>query len=99
MVTTVPTRKGCERIALALVEKKLAGCVQVCGPVTSIYPWKGKINRSKEFFCFIKTKKSLYKKVETEIKRLHSYQVPEIISFGITDGSAQYLRWLGKYTR
>lgn len=96
--TTVPDKKTAEKIAETLIENKLAACVQIF-PVKSIYRWKGKIERGKEYLCIIKSKEALYRKIERKIKEIHPYTVPEIISSTILSGSSQYLKWLDKETR
>lgn len=96
--TSTPSRKEAEKISNELLENKLAACVQIL-PVSSIYRWKGRIERSKEYLCIIKTKKALYKKVEKIIKEIHSYEVPEIISCDISSASKDYLVWLNKETK
>jgi periplasmic divalent cation tolerance protein len=94
IITTVDKRPAAERIAKILIAKRLAACVQVGGPVKSIYRWKGKVETSREWLCVIKTRKSLYKKVETAIKKNHPYEVPEIIVIPIAQGSKDYLKWI-----
>lgn len=94
MLTTVDDKKKAQEIAGILVKEKLAGCVQIIGPVESIYEWKKKLEKTKEYLLLIKTKEILYKKVENRIKSLHSYETPEIIAIPIVRGSKEYLRWL-----
>lgn len=92
--TTTDKKEIADKIALSLVEKKLAQCVQIFGPVESTYRWKGRIERTSEWLCIIKTKKANYKKIENEIKKIHTYEVPEIIAIPIITGSNEYLKWL-----
>lgn len=92
--TTTETKENAERIAETLVEKKIAGCVQIVGPITSIYRWKGKIEKAEEWLCLIKTKAELFDEVEKTIRQMHTYETPEIISMPITAGSKKYLQWL-----
>jgi len=92
--TTTDTRQAAERLARALVDSRLAGCVQIIGPIASIYRWKGKVERAREWLCIIKSRSALYRKIEAEIKRLHPYEVPEIIAAPICEGSSDYLSWL-----
>jgi len=98
IITTTDTKESAKQIAETLVEKKLAACVQISGPIISTYEWKGKIENAEEWYCVIKTRKSLYKEVEESIKALHSYEVPEIIAVSITTGSPDYLKWLEEET-
>jgi periplasmic divalent cation tolerance protein len=94
VVTTAGTRDDAQRIARALVEERLAACVQVAGPVTSTYRWKGQIETSEEWQCWAKTRQSLYERVEQTIRRLHPYEVPEILALPVLAGSVAYLSWL-----
>ena len=92
--TTTETKEQAENIAQRLVETKLAACVQITGPITSIYRWKGKVENEHEWLCLIKTREDLFDKVETVIKKLHSYETPEIIAVPIVKGSKEYFVWL-----
>ena len=92
--TTTSTASEAEAIAAALIEKHLAACAQIIPQVRSVYRWQGKIEQADEWLCLIKTRHALLLQVEAEIKRLHSYDCPEIIAVAITAGSADYLRWL-----
>ena len=94
ITTTTETKEEAEKIAQYLVVEKLAACVQIAGPITSIYRWKGKVENTQEWLCLIKTREELYDKVETAIKKLHSYETPEIIAVPIIKGSKEYLNWL-----
>jgi periplasmic divalent cation tolerance protein len=68
--------------------------VQIVGPITSIYRWKGNIETAEEWQCVIKSRKDLYEEIETAIKAIHPYEVPEIIAVPIVAGSGDYLEWL-----
>jgi periplasmic divalent cation tolerance protein len=94
IITTTDSKEKAERIAFILVEKGLAACVQVIGPVTSVYQWNGKIEISAEWICQIKTIKDLYNSVEKEILTHHKYELPEIIAIPILTGSKKYLDWM-----
>ena len=94
VVTTADKKEDAEKIATRLVEKKLAACVQIAGPITSLYRWKGNIEKTEEWQCWIKSKEILYKEIEKEIKSIHHYEVPEIIAIPIVAGSHGYLQWL-----
>jgi periplasmic divalent cation tolerance protein len=85
------------RIATAVVRKRLAACVNiVLGPVQSIYRWKGKVQSACEVLMVIKTNAWRLKELEREVKRLHSYDVPEFIVVPITGGSREYLAWVNE---
>ncbi|OGC13430.1 cytochrome C biogenesis protein CcdA [candidate division WOR-1 bacterium RIFOXYC2_FULL_37_10] len=92
--TTVNHKKEAKKIARALIKEKLAACVQILGPILSIYEWKGKLEEAKEWMCIIKTREDLYQKVETAIKRLHSYETPEVIAMPITSVDKDYFDWM-----
>jgi periplasmic divalent cation tolerance protein len=92
--TAAGSEEEADRIAAALVEGKLAACVQVLGPITSHYRWKGEIERETEWLCLAKTAASRYAEVEATIAELHSYEEPEVVATPIVAGSAGYLEWL-----
>jgi len=94
--TTVAKRSDAERIAKALSDKKLSACSQIIGPITSVYKWKGKVEKSKEWLCLSKSKKNNYKKIEKAIKEIHPYELPEIIAVPIIEASREYLAWMRK---
>lgn len=94
ITTATETKEEAQTIAQHLVETKLAACVQITGPITSIYRWKGKVENTKEWLCLIKTRDDLYDKVEAAIKSLHPYETPEIIAVQIVKGSKEYLNWI-----
>ena len=92
--TTTETKEQAQKIAQYLVEQKLAACVQVIGSIESTYRWNGKIETTNEWLCLIKTREDLFDKAEIAIKKLHSYETPEIIAVPIMKGSKEYLDWL-----
>ena len=92
--TTTGKKEDAVRIAKILLEKRLAGCIQIIGPVSSLYWWKGKMEESEEWLCIIKSEKSLYNELEKTIKDNHPYEVPEIIAVPIIMGNQDYLDWL-----
>lgn len=96
--TSAGNKKDAERIASILLKKRLAGCVQIV-PAESRYRWKGKIEKSREYLCIIKSRQELYKKIEAEIKANHPYETPEIISSALSDSSADYIKWLEAETK
>ena len=88
------------RIARALVEGRLAACVNVLETrVQSVYRWKGKVETAGEYLLVIKSSRDLLSAVRAEVERLHSYEVPEVIAVPIVAGSPKYLRWLGEGLR
>jgi periplasmic divalent cation tolerance protein len=86
------------RIGRNLVEKKLAACANIVPRVESIYRWKGKVERAREVLVVIKTTAKRLRELEREVKRAHSYDVPEFIVLPIIAGSRNYLAWLQEST-
>jgi periplasmic divalent cation tolerance protein len=86
------------QIARNVVEKKLAACANILPSVESIYRWKGKVERAREVLMILKTSAARLPELEREVKRLHSYDVPEFIVLQIAAGSKEYLRWIGGNT-
>jgi len=94
IVTTAESKEAAEKITKKLLEKRLAACVQIVGPITSTYWWRGKIEEAKEWLCLIKSKANLYEEIEREINELHTYETPEILALPVVTGSRTYLDWL-----
>ena len=94
VVTTIDTEEGATRLARMLVERRLAACVQVAGPVASVYRWQGRIEEAREWQCLIKTRADLFDTVAAAIRALHAYELPEIIAVPIVAGDPAYLDWL-----
>jgi len=92
--TTAGSEEEAGRIASLLVERRLAACVQVVGPVTSRYRWQGAVEEEPEWQCLAKTKRAAYEAVEAAIREVHSYDEPEIIATPIIAGSPGYLAWI-----
>jgi periplasmic divalent cation tolerance protein len=96
VTTTAGSEKEAERIGSALVERRLAACVQIVGPISSRYRWQGAVERSTEWMCVAKTSTVRYAELEAAIRELHSYEEPEIVATPIVAGSAGYLDWIGE---
>ncbi|HEX3727810.1 MAG TPA: divalent-cation tolerance protein CutA [Pirellulales bacterium] len=94
VVTTTASKEEAERIARAVVNRRLAACVQISGPISSVYHWQGNVETSQEWQCTFKTRKPHYRELETAIRQLHSYDVPEILAVEVCDGSQDYFDWL-----
>lgn len=94
ITTAADSRPLLEQIAEALVEQKLAACCQISAPVTSVYRWEGRVDRSEEYVCSIKTTAAVADSVKTLIRERHSYDEPEIVVTPIVGGSESYLRWI-----
>lgn len=94
VLTAVPNLKEARQLSALLLKKKLAACVQISSPVESHYRWKGKNVKSREWQLWIKTRASLYSKVEKNLRENHSYDVPEILAIPVSKGNRSYLDWL-----
>lgn len=86
------------KIARALVESRLAGCVNIVKGLRSIYTWRGKMEDEQEVLMIAKTQRNLFDSLSKKVKELHSYTVPEVIAVTISEGSADYLKWLNEVT-
>ncbi|HKN19061.1 MAG TPA: divalent-cation tolerance protein CutA [Dissulfurispiraceae bacterium] len=95
---TAPNEEVGARIARALVEERLAGCVNIVKPIRSIYRWQENIEDDTEILMIVKTQKRLFESLEKRVRELHSYSVPEIIAVPVVEGSRAYLKWLGEAT-
>ena len=98
VLTTFPADGDAEQLAHTLVEERLAACVNVLPAMTSIYSWKGSIEKSDERQIVIKTSSGRVRDLETRLKTLHPYDVPEFVVVPIVEGSQEYLAWLSENT-
>lgn len=98
VTTTAGSEEEAERIGAALVERRLAACVQVVGLIASHYRWQGAVERSSEWMCVAKTSAARYAELEAAIRELHSYEEPEILATQIVAGSPGYLEWINRNT-
>ena len=94
IVSTAGSREQASQIAQTLVEKSVAACVNVVGPIESVYRWKGNVESSQEFLLLIKTISAKSASAIALLRQLHSYDLPEAIEIDIAGGSAEYLRWI-----
>jgi periplasmic divalent cation tolerance protein len=92
--TTLGSAEAAEALAQTLVERQLAACVQIIGPLVSIYRWKDKLEKSAEWLCLIKSRRVVLDQLEAAIRELHPYEVPEILLLPADVGNHGYLRWL-----
>jgi periplasmic divalent cation tolerance protein len=91
---TVEKKEDAQRIGREAVESRLAACVQISGPITSLYWWKGRIEETEEWLCLLKTQKRLFEELVSKLRALHPYEVPEVVAVPLVAGSADYLRWI-----
>jgi periplasmic divalent cation tolerance protein len=94
VLTNVPDHALATALARALLDQRLAACVNIGAPMESIYHWRGGIETGEEVPVAIKTRSALYSDVERAIRKIHPYDTPEIIAIPIVDGDARYLAWL-----
>ena len=93
-LTTLASRAEGEQLAATLVEERLAACVNVFGPVASIYRWEGKVARDEEVLLFIKTTAAGVEPLKTRVLDLHPYDTPEFLAFEVGAGAPDYLAWV-----
>jgi periplasmic divalent cation tolerance protein len=98
VLTNTPDHAVAAALARALLDDRLAACVNIGAPVESIYHWRGRIETGQEVPVAIKTRSALYSYVEGAIRKIHPYDTPEIIAIPIVDGDAQYLDWIAAET-
>jgi len=96
--TNLPDRAAAERIADALVTEGVAACVNVLGECASVYRWQGKVERAREVPLLIKTSRAAYPQLESALRKLHPYELPEIIALPVSAGLPEYLNWVAQET-
>ena len=97
-MTTTDVRSDAERLARDLVERRLAACVQVLGPISSTYRWRGAIETADEWLCLIKTTAARFDALAAHIETSHGYETPELTAVPIDHGSTAYLGWVSSAT-
>ena len=96
---TAPSADDAARIGRALVAERLAACVNVLGPVRSIYRWQGAVEEAEEHMLVVKARGADVAALDARVRALHSYEVPEVLALPIVGGAAGYLAWLDEATR
>lgn len=99
VITTTAEKADAEKLAGAVLEKRLAACVQISGPIESRYWWNQRIETAREWLCTIKTRRDLFSKLERLLLELHPYDQPEIIATPIVEISAGYAKWLSEQVK
>jgi len=99
VLSTASSREEARKIASALVEGHLAACVQIVGPIRSVYRWKGAVEDTEEFLLLMKTTVTTLSRLRAELQRLHSYEVPECVEIPIESGLPAYMEWIGENVR
>ncbi|HVR63120.1 MAG TPA: divalent-cation tolerance protein CutA [Polyangia bacterium] len=95
---TAPDVARAAELARALVAERLCACVNIIPQVRSIYRYEGKICDEAEVLCIVKTRPALFARLQSRVRELHPYQVPEVLAFAVHDGSPDYLDWLREST-
>ncbi len=98
VITNLPERGAAERLADALVAKRLAACVNILAPCRSVYRWQGAVQHDEEHPMLIKTTDERYPELEAEIRAQHPYELPEIVAVPIERGLPGYLAWVAEET-
>ena len=98
VLCTTENQKQARVIGTELVREELAACVNIIPKMTSIYRWEGKLMEDEESILIIKTQGGLFEKVKNRITELHTYDLPEIVAFNITNANKSYLNWIDKET-
>lgn len=93
VVTTLETQEQAESLAEQLIEHRFAACVQIAGPIKSVYRWEGKVCKSEEFRCSIKTTAEALPQVKAHMEKYHPYDTPEVLVFESQDVSPNYEAW------
>jgi periplasmic divalent cation tolerance protein len=94
VLTTVEQKGDADKLATELVERRLAACVNILGPIRSVYRWQQKVHNEAEYLLIIKTTAEQAAKLESVFRELHPYELPECVQLSIEGGSAEYLAWL-----
>ena len=95
---TADSRDEADRLAALLVERRLAACVQVSGPIASTYRWQGKIADEQEVVVLLKTRSARLETLTLAFNELHPYKVPELLALPVAAGNAKYLEWINGET-
>ena len=98
VITNLPERAAAERLADALVAKRLAACINILAPCRSVYRWRGAVQHEEEHPVLIKTTRAAYAELEVQIRAHHPYELPEIIAVPIERGLPAYLDWAAAET-
>jgi periplasmic divalent cation tolerance protein len=97
-MTTTDSRSDAERLASDLVERRLAACVQVVGPISSTYRWQGAVENAEEWLCLIKTTGARFDALAAHLDATHAYETPELTAIPVDHGSPAYLAWVSAAT-
>ena len=98
VLTNLPDRAAAEKLAAALIEQRVAACVNLLAPCRSVYRWQGAVQHDEEHPVLIKTTAERYAALETAIRAVHPYELPEIVAVPVERGSPDYLEWVNAET-
>ncbi len=98
VLTTLGNEREARSMARRLVDDRLAACVNIVGPIRSVYRWRSAVDDAREYLLLIKTRASLLARVQRRVKELHSYELPEVLVLAPSGGSAAYLSWVFQST-
>lgn len=98
VLTTTGSSEEAAKISRAIVERRLAACVNIVPRMQSVYRWQGKVEQATECLLIIKTEAAAFERLRDAIKELHSYELPECVMLEIVDGSQPYLDWIRENT-
>ncbi|MBI2166786.1 MAG: divalent-cation tolerance protein CutA [Candidatus Omnitrophica bacterium] len=99
VLTTLPDRLHARRLSELVLKKRLAACIQQVGPIESVYRWKKKIERAKEYLLILKTRNALFPRLKQVLEKNHPYSVPEIVALPCARANSAYLQWLKAETQ
>lgn len=99
VLVTTANKLEAEKISQALLKEKIIACANIINPVTSFFNWQGKVDKCEECLVIMKSRRDLFTELTKRVKDIHSYEVPEVLTLPIIDGSPDYLAWLGSVLR
>ena len=99
VLTNLPDRVAAEKLADALIEKRVAACINILAPCRSVYRWEGAVQHDEEHPVLIKSTRAAYPALEAQIRALHPYELPEIVAVPIEHGLPAYLDWVAEQTQ
>ena len=97
--TTCSSEEEARKLAAMLIEKRLAACVNITAPLTSVYRWKGVVEESQEWLLIIKSRRERFDQLRLALESAHSYELPEVLAIPVVDGSPNYLTWVDGETQ
>lgn len=96
--TTCGSEEEARKLAAILIEKRVAACVNITAPLTSVYRWKGAVEESREWLLIVKSRRACFEQLRVALEAAHSYELPEVLAIPVLDGSPNYLAWVDAET-